>query len=89
MHPIEDLFLESVSYALKFDMHFYMQSYVEKKFILVKMGVTRGVPQLHRTTSHSQASSHGGSTVGHDYTAGSPSGALVGPWVRGWLLRLP
>jgi hypothetical protein len=40
MHPIQDLFLESVSYALQFDMHFYMHSYVEKKFILVKMGVT-------------------------------------------------
>jgi hypothetical protein len=40
MHPIQDLFLETVSYALQFDMHFYMHSYVEKKFILVKMGVT-------------------------------------------------
>jgi hypothetical protein len=40
MHRIQDLFLESVSYALQFDMHFYMHSYVEKKFILVKMGVT-------------------------------------------------
>jgi hypothetical protein len=36
MHPIKYLFLESVSYAQQFDMH----SYVEKKFILVKMGVT-------------------------------------------------
>jgi hypothetical protein len=40
MHPIQDLFLESVSFALQFDMHFYMHSYVEKKFILVKTGVT-------------------------------------------------
>jgi hypothetical protein len=40
MHPIQDLFLESVTFALQFDMHFYMHSYVEKKFILVKMGVT-------------------------------------------------
>jgi hypothetical protein len=44
MHPIQDLFLESVSFALQFDMHFYMQSYVEKKFILVKMGVTNLAP---------------------------------------------
>jgi hypothetical protein len=36
MHPIKDLFLECVSYAQQFDMH----SYVEKKFILVEMGVT-------------------------------------------------
>jgi hypothetical protein len=26
------------SYALQFDMHFYMDSYVDKKFILVKSG---------------------------------------------------
>jgi hypothetical protein len=36
--------LESVSYALQFDMHFYMHSYVEKKFILVKMGVVPLLP---------------------------------------------
>jgi hypothetical protein len=36
MHPIQDLFLESFSYALQFDMHFYMHSYVDKIFILVK-----------------------------------------------------
>jgi hypothetical protein len=41
------------------------------------------MPQLHRTTSYSQASLLGGSTAGRDYTAGSPSGALVGHWVRG------
>jgi hypothetical protein len=46
MHPIQDLFLESVSYALQFDLHFYMHSYVEKKFILVKMGVTSGAQKL-------------------------------------------
>jgi hypothetical protein len=34
MHPIQDLFLESFSYALQFDIH----SYVDKKFILVKSG---------------------------------------------------
>jgi hypothetical protein len=34
MHPIQDLFLESFSYALQFDMH----SYVDKIFILVKSG---------------------------------------------------
>jgi hypothetical protein len=34
MHPIQDLFLESFSYALQFDMH----SYVGKNFILVKSG---------------------------------------------------
>jgi hypothetical protein len=32
------------------------------------------MPQLHRTTSHSRVSLHGGSTVGHDYTAGSTAG---------------
>jgi hypothetical protein len=36
MHPIQDLFLESFSYVLQFDMHFYMHSYVDKNFILVK-----------------------------------------------------
>jgi hypothetical protein len=49
----------------------------------------RGMPQLHRTTSHSRASSHGGGTVGHDYTTCSPSGALVEHWVWGWLLGSP
>jgi hypothetical protein len=38
MHPIQDLFLESFSYALQFDMHFYMHSYVDKNLILVKSG---------------------------------------------------
>jgi hypothetical protein len=38
MHPIQDLFLESFSYVLQFDMHFYMHSYVDKKFILAKSG---------------------------------------------------
>jgi hypothetical protein len=39
MHPIQDLFLEGFfSYALQFDMHFYMHSYVDKNFILVKSG---------------------------------------------------
>jgi hypothetical protein len=49
MHPIQDLFLESVLYALQFDMHFYMHSYVEKKFILVKMGVTRAQGEIYST----------------------------------------
>jgi hypothetical protein len=31
MHPIQDLFLESFSYVLQFDMHFYVHSYVGKK----------------------------------------------------------
>jgi hypothetical protein len=31
-------FLESFSYVLQFDMHFYMHSYVDKNFILVKSG---------------------------------------------------
>jgi hypothetical protein len=38
MHPIQDLFLESFSYVLQFDVHFYMHSYVDKNFILVKSG---------------------------------------------------
>jgi hypothetical protein len=38
MHPIQDLFLESFSYVLLFDMHFYMHSYVDKNCILVKSG---------------------------------------------------
>jgi hypothetical protein len=41
MHPIQDLFLESFSYVLQFDMHFYMHSYLDKKFILVKSGCYR------------------------------------------------
>jgi hypothetical protein len=38
IHPIKDLFLESFSYELQFDMHFYMYSYLHKIFILVKIG---------------------------------------------------
>jgi hypothetical protein len=38
MHTIQDLFLESFSYVLQFDMHFYMHSYLDKKIILVKIG---------------------------------------------------
>jgi hypothetical protein len=38
VHPIQDLFLECFSYVLQFDMHFYMHSYVDKNFILVKCG---------------------------------------------------
>jgi hypothetical protein len=44
MHPIQDLFLESFSYVLQFDMHFYMHSYVDKKIIFVKVGVTNLPP---------------------------------------------
>jgi hypothetical protein len=50
MHPIQDLFLESFSYALQFDKNFYMHSYVDKKFILVKSGCYKGslalIPRL-------------------------------------------
>jgi hypothetical protein len=42
MHPIQDLFLESFSYVLQFDMHFYMHSCVDKKFYSCKKWV------LHR-----------------------------------------
>jgi hypothetical protein len=38
MHPIQDLFLESFSYVLQFDMHYYMHSYVDRNLILVKSG---------------------------------------------------
>jgi hypothetical protein len=34
MHPIQDLFWESFSYELQFDMH----SYLHKNFILAKSG---------------------------------------------------
>jgi hypothetical protein len=43
MHPIQDLFLESFSYVLQFGMHFYMDSYVDKNFILVKSGCYKDV----------------------------------------------
>jgi hypothetical protein len=43
MHPIQDLFLESFSYVLQFDIHFYMHSYVDKKIILVKSGCYKAV----------------------------------------------
>jgi hypothetical protein len=36
MHAIQNLFLESFSYVLQFDMHFYMHSYVDKKFYSCK-----------------------------------------------------
>jgi hypothetical protein len=39
------------------------------------------MPQLHRTASHPWASSYRSSTIDHNYTVGSPSGALVGHWV--------
>jgi hypothetical protein len=39
MHPIQDLFLESFSYVLQFDMHFYMHSYVDKIFYSCKKWV--------------------------------------------------
>jgi hypothetical protein len=42
MHPIQDLFLESFSYVLQFDVHFYMHSYLHKNFILVKSGCYMG-----------------------------------------------
>jgi hypothetical protein len=45
MHPIQDLFLEIFSYALQFDMQFYMHSYGQKfysckKWVLQKPGLT-------------------------------------------------
>jgi hypothetical protein len=43
MHPIQDLFLESFSYVLQFDMHFYMHSYVDKNLILVRSGCYMGI----------------------------------------------
>jgi hypothetical protein len=38
MHPIQDLFLESFSYVLQFDMHFICTPMWTKKIILVKSG---------------------------------------------------
>jgi hypothetical protein len=38
MHPIQDLFLESFSYALQFDMHFICTPMWTKNFILIKSG---------------------------------------------------
>jgi hypothetical protein len=37
--------LDSFSYVLQFDMHFYMHSYVDKNFILVKCGCYTGTPR--------------------------------------------
>jgi hypothetical protein len=39
MHPIQDLFLESFSYVLQFDMHFYMHSYLDNFFYSCKKWV--------------------------------------------------
>jgi hypothetical protein len=39
MHPIQDLFFESFSYELQFDMHFYMHSYLRKSFYSCKKWV--------------------------------------------------
>jgi hypothetical protein len=44
MHPIQDLFLESFSYVLQFDMHFYMHSYLHKILFSQKVGVTNLPP---------------------------------------------
>jgi hypothetical protein len=38
MHPIQDLFLESFSYVLQFDMHFICTPMWTKNVILVKSG---------------------------------------------------
>jgi hypothetical protein len=40
MHPMQDLFLESFSYELQFDMH----SYLHKIFILAKSGCYNSSP---------------------------------------------
>jgi hypothetical protein len=44
MHPIQDLFLESFSYVLQFDMHFYMHCYVDKKIYSCKNWVLQHIP---------------------------------------------
>jgi hypothetical protein len=49
MHPIQDLFLESFSYVLQFDMHFYMHSYVDKKFYSCKKWVLQRHPLFSLT----------------------------------------
>jgi hypothetical protein len=41
MHPIQDLFLESFSYELHFDMHFYMHSCLRKSFYSCKKWVSQ------------------------------------------------
>jgi hypothetical protein len=46
MHPIQDLFLESFSYILQIDMHFYMHTYVEIFFYSCKKWVLHYVYQL-------------------------------------------
>jgi hypothetical protein len=38
-HPMQDLSLESFSYELQFDMHFYMHSYLQKKIYSCKKWV--------------------------------------------------
>jgi hypothetical protein len=40
MHPIQDLFLESFSYELQFDMHFYMHFCLRKSFYSCKKWVS-------------------------------------------------
>jgi hypothetical protein len=44
MHPIQDLFLESFSYELQFDMHFYMHSCLRKAFYFCKKWVSQLPP---------------------------------------------
>jgi hypothetical protein len=62
MHPIQDLFLESFSYVIQFDMHFYMHSYVDKNLILVKkVGVTGRmvkcwIPKIYLTNPNTKQS---------------------------------
>jgi hypothetical protein len=45
MHPIQDLFWESFSYELQFDMH----SYLHKNFILAKSGCYRPIATVNGT----------------------------------------
>jgi hypothetical protein len=40
--------LESFLYALQFDMHYYMHSYVDKNLILVKSGCYTLLPPTER-----------------------------------------
>jgi hypothetical protein len=41
IHPIQDLFLESFSYELQFDMQSYMHSYLRKSFYSCKKWVSQ------------------------------------------------
>jgi hypothetical protein len=65
MHPIQDLFFRKFFICTTIDMHFYMHSYVDKNFILVKMGVTFPNPAYVHQLTDEYRQTHNGRPTTH------------------------